>query len=265
MAVLCAGAFWLGRSLDEPGGANDAWQPLIESDRPVLVVLGDYYLFGEIDPLSPDEGRLIRDFRVNSPEDLLRLQEAEPERYAVAEDFGLNYLPFSSSFALSSVAPLLVENGKPVNVIAASELMPSMFNRFDIIYIGLLSGLGTLEPQVFSGSGFRLGETYDELIDTSTRQVYATDEARRIAAPVFYRDYAYLARFVAPGGAKVMIVASERETGLRALGPILTSADLPEKVAEVAEGDAPFEALWQVTGQQGADLSDRLILARSRR
>ncbi|WP_137681660.1 helix-turn-helix domain-containing protein [Aurantiacibacter suaedae] len=265
LVALCAGAFGLGRSLDRPGGANALWQPVIRSERPVLFVLGDYYLFGEIDPLSPDEGRLIRDFRVNSPEDLLRLQEAEPERYAVAEDFGLNYLPFSSSYALSAIAPLFERNGKTANVIAASALRPDMLNRFDIVYVGLLSGLGSLEQQVFAGSGFRLGETYDELIDRSSRQIYATDEARRIAAPVFYRDYAYLARFIAPGGAKVIVVASERETGLRALGPIVANGELPQKVADVASGDAPFEALWQVTGQQGADLSDRLILARSRR
>ncbi|RIV92864.1 helix-turn-helix domain-containing protein [Aurantiacibacter xanthus] len=265
LVVLCAGAFGLGRSLERPGAANVLWQPLLQSERPVLLVLGDYYLFGEIDPLAPEEGRLIRDFRVNSSEDLLRLQEAEPKRYAMAEDFGLNYLPFSSSYALTSVSPLLVGNGKSANVIAASELMPEMLSRFDIVYVGLLSGLGSLEQQVFAGSGFRLGETYDELIDRDSRQIYATDEARRIAAPVFYRDYAYLARFTAPGGAKVMVVASERETGLRALGPIVAKATLPDEVAKVAGGDAPFEALWQVTGQQGADLSDRLILARTRR
>lgn len=265
LVVLCAGAFALGRSLDQPETANALWQPVIKAERPVLLVLGDYYLFGEIDPLDPEEGRLIRDFRVNSQEDLLRLQEAEPERYAVAEDFGLNYLPFSSSYALSAIAPVLEGNGKDASVIAASDLRPDMLNRFDIVYVGLLSGLGPLEQQVFAGSGFRLGETYDELIDSSTKQVYASDEARRIAAPVFYRDFAYLARFTAPGGAKVIIVAAERETGLRALGPIVARAKLPEKVAEVAADGAPFEALWQVTGQQGADLSDRLILARTRR
>ena len=265
LAVLCAAAFGLGRSFERPGAASAVWKPFIKSERPVLFVLGDYYLFGEIDPLIPEEGRLIRDFRVNSPEDLLRLQEAEPERYAAAEDFGLNYLPFSSSYALSSIAPLLEGNGKSATVIAASELRPDMLSRFDIVYVGLLSGLGPLEQQVFAGSGFRLGETYDELIDRKSRQIYATDEARRIAAPVFYRDYAYLARFTAPGGAQMIVVASERETGLRALGPIVANAELPEKVSDVAEGDAPFEALWQVTGQQGADLSDRLILARTRR
>ncbi|MEN7538327.1 hypothetical protein [Aurantiacibacter flavus] len=265
LAILCAGAFGLGRSLERPGAASALWQPLLESERPVLFVLGDYYLFGEIDPLIPDEGRLIRDFRVNSSEDLLRLQEAEPDRYAVAEDFGLNYLPFSTSYALSAIAPVLEGNGKTATVIAASDLRPDMLNRFDIVYVGLLSGLGPLEQQVFAGSGFRLGETYDELIDRESRQIYASDEARRIAAPVFYRDYAYLARFIAPGGAKVIVVASERETGLRSLGPIVASAELPEKVAEVVADGAPFEALWQVTGQQGADLSDRLILARTRR
>ena len=29
---------------------------------PIVVVVGDYYMFGEIDPIRPEEGRLIRDF-----------------------------------------------------------------------------------------------------------------------------------------------------------------------------------------------------------
>ena len=85
----------------------------------------------------------------------------------------------------------------------------------------------------------------------------------RLAAPVFYRDYAYVARFTAPGGALVTVVASERVTGLRGIGPIVTGADLPDELASAARGDG-FEALYQITGQQGADLSDRLVLARAR-
>ena len=57
---------------------NPIWKPLLASDRPVLVVLGDYYIYGEIDPLHPEEGRLIRDFRVNSATDLKDMQELFP-------------------------------------------------------------------------------------------------------------------------------------------------------------------------------------------
>lgn len=243
---------------------NAIWQPLMDSERPVLLVLGDYYLFGEIDPVRPDEGRLIRDFRVNSAEDLLRMQEAEPDRYGMAEDVGLNYLPFQTAFALEDVSPLLQRGGKQVQVIAASDLTSAMLSSHDVVYIGLLSGMGLLEEITFSGSSLRIGESYDEIVDRVSGQVWLSDEARRLASPAFYRDHAYIGRFTAPGGALVLVLASERVTGLRGVGAIVSRSGLPAPLAERAAGHGGFEALFQVTGQQGADLSDRLILARSR-
>ena len=266
-AIILAGlaAFTAGYLLNgREGGANAIWDPVVASERPVLLVLGDYYMYGEIDPVRPDEGRLIRDFQINGSEDLLRMQEAEPERYGMGEDFGINYLPFSAAYGLSNVAPLLDAHGKTVNIIAASELEPDMLNYFDVVYVGLLSGLALLEDQTFAGSRFRLGESYDELIDGESGELYVSSEARSLASPAFYRDYAYLARYTAPSGAVVTIIASERDTGLRGLSPLVSGRDLPEDLAEIAGGSDSFEALVQVTGQQGADLNHRLILARPR-
>ncbi|GAA0268929.1 hypothetical protein GCM10009127_05990 [Alteraurantiacibacter aestuarii] len=242
---------------------NAIWQPLNTSQRPVLVVLGDYYLFGEIDPVNPEDGRLIRDFRVNSAEDLLRMQEAEPDRFGFAEDVGLNYLPFQTGYALQALAPLLASADKPLDVIAASQLTSDMLNTNDVVYIGLLSGMGLLEEITFAQSSLRVGDSYDEIIDRETGQRWMSDEARRLASPAFYRDFAYITRYRAPGGALVTVIASERVTGLRGIGAIVASGDLPDELSDAAAHDG-FEALFQITGQQGADLSDRLILARER-
>lgn len=258
-------AFLLGRAL--PGNStiaqpNALWTPMLESRRPTLIVLGDYYIFGEIDPIRPEEGRLIRDFRVNSATDLLRMQELMPDRFGNAEDFGLNYLPFSSAYGLARIVPMLEENGSQVSVLPASALEPDMLNYFDIVYVGLFSGMALLEDINFSESGFALGESYDELIDTATDRVYMSEEARRLASPAYYRDYGYVARFRAPGGALVVVVAGARDTGLRGLAPLVMQG-LEGDLAKAAEAD-DFEALFQITGQQGADLSERLILARAR-
>ncbi len=264
LAAIIA-AFAAGYFLDRSNSpaTNAIWDQLLESERPVLVVLGDYYLFGEINPIYPEQGRLIRDFQVNSPEDLLRMQEADPDRYANAEDVGLNYLPFQSAYALQSVVPLLAATDRPVEIIAASELTSDQLNTHDVVYLGLLSGMGLLEDITFENSSLRIGDSYDEIIDRESGERWMSDEARRLASPAFYRDYAYVARYRAPGGALVTVVASERVTGLRGVGPLVASDELDDGLADSADGDA-FEALYQITGQQGADLSNRLVLARTR-
>lgn len=262
-AVLLAFALGWWLSGREHSAPNALWEPLTRSDRPVLLVLGDYYLFGEIDPVIPENGRLIRDFRVNSAEDLLRLQNSEPERYGMAEDVGLNYLPFQTSYALQQIAPLLTREGKQVDVIPASEMTAQMLSTHDVVYVGLLSGMGLLEDITFAGSSLAVGDTYDEIRDKRSNRTWMSDEAMRIAAPVFYRDYAYVARFHAPGGALVTVVASERVTGLRGVGPIVAARHLPDELDEAAAGDG-VEALIRFTGQQGADLSEAVELVRPR-
>lgn len=258
VALLAALAFAFSR----PAGPNEIWQPIAQSDRPVLLVLGDYYLFGEINPVIPEQSRLIRDFRVDSPEDLYALQEAEPERYGLAEDVGLNYLPFSAAYGLLEVLPLLTEAGEDVTVIPASAVEPDMLNYYDVVYVGLLSGMHVLEEQAFESSTFRVGESYDELVDEQSGETYTSSEARSLPSPAFYEDYAFITRFTAQTGAQVVVVASERDTGLRGISSIIAGSDLPEELADVANG--PFDALYQVSGQQGANLSQRLLVARPR-
>jgi hypothetical protein len=228
------------------------------------VVVGDYYMFGEIDPVRPEEGRLIRDFQVDSPTDLARVQQENPDRYAYAEDVGLNYLPFSSAYGVHEVVAELARNGRQVSIMAASQLEPDMLNYFDVIYVGLFSGLHLLEDVNFMDSGFELGDSYDELIDTASGKTYVSEEARRLASPAYYRDYGYITRFRSPSGALVAIIAGARDTGLRGIAPVVISPQLTPQIGQLARGDAAFEALFEVTGQQGADLGAKLVAARRR-
>ncbi|MGB3794889.1 MAG: helix-turn-helix domain-containing protein [Alteraurantiacibacter sp.] len=262
MAVLALVALFAWTQRGE--APNPLWEPLAASERPVLLVLGDYYIFGEIDPVRPEQSRLIRDYRVDSEQDLAALQEAEPVRYGSAEDVGLTYLPFSAAYGLQEIIPVLANADKEVEVIAASALTPDMLNRFDVVYIGLLSGMGLLEEQTFAGSNLQMGESYDEIVDRESGEIWTSEEARSLASPAFYRDYAYLSRFTASTGAQVVVIASQRETGLRGISPLVIDNALPQEMI-AALGDEGFEALVQVTGQQGADLDDRVILARPRR
>lgn len=267
LAVLVlAAAAGLGRWSAGPAApaANAFWQPFVDSDRPVMVVVGDYYMFGEINAFHPDRSRLIRDFRIDGPTDLARAQEEEPERYEMAEDVGLTYLPLSSAYALREIMPVLAARGRRVGLMPASELTGETVRDFNIVYVGLVSGMGLLEDVTFTGSSIKVGETYDEFTDTVARQRYTSEEARRLASPVYYRDYAYVARFREPGGALVAVIAGNRDTALRGVAPIMAGT-LPDEVGDLAASDEAMEGLFQVTGQQGADLSERLLAVRARK
>jgi hypothetical protein len=256
----------IGRLLphgDQAPPANAIWQPLLDSPRPILVVLGDYYMFGEIDSVSPEDGRLVRDFRVNSPQDLELMQDLRPDRYAMAEDFGINYLPFSTAYGLERILPVLSRRDRRVSVIAASDLEPDMLNYFNVVYVGLLSGMRLLEEETFAGSALKIGESYDEIVHAGASRTYVSEEARRVTSSVRYRDYAFVSRYRTLAGALVVVVAGARDTGLRGIAPLATAAALPKELATAASSES-FEALYEVTGQGGADLSRRNLFARQR-
>ena len=267
LLAALAVSFVMGREAGSPGPAAEAnaiWQPFLESDRQIVVALGDYYIFGEIDPFEPERGRMIRDFAINSPTDLARAQESEPDRYGQAEDMGLSYLPLSSAYALRSLMPVLARHPQPVEVVAASVVSPQMLRDRNVVYIGLVSGMGLLEETTFGSSDLSVGETYDELRDAVSGRRYSSGEALSRTSTEYYRDFGYIARFRRPGGALVAVVAGARDTGLRGLAP-LAVGELDARLKDVAAGDGSFEAVFEFTGQQGADLSSRLDLARERR
>jgi len=61
------------------------------------------------------------------------------------------------------------------------------------------------------------------------------------------------------------VVAGARDTALRGLAPTIAGNDLPTELDDLASDEEAVEALFQVNGQQGADLSERLLVARTRR
>lgn len=266
LAFAVVVAFLVGRVAARGGGeheANAIWAPFVESERPIMLAIGDYYIFGEIDPMRPEDGRLIRDFSINSPTDLARAQEADPERYGATGDMGLNYLPFSSAYALHALMPVLAQHPRPVGVMPASQLSRATFREYNVIYVGLLSGMALMEDVNFTNSAFAIGENYDELIEVETGRRYISGEALSLPTRGYYRDYGYISRFREPGGALVAVVAGERDTGLRGLAP-LVAGELPERLQQLGLAGDGFEALYEITGQQGADLGAKLVTAQGR-
>ncbi|MBO9601977.1 MAG: helix-turn-helix domain-containing protein [Novosphingobium sp.] len=267
LVLLVVAAFFAGRFGDpDSAPVNPIWEPFLKSDRPIVVVVGDYYIYGEIDPMAPENGRLIRDFNINSKTDLARAQESNPKRYGTAEDMGLNYLPMSASYGLADIMPILSQHNKKVTVMPASQVTSDTFRTNNVVYIGLMSGMGLLEDVNFMSSDFMVGESYDQLIDLKSNRRYTSEEAFNLPTPQYYHDYGYFSEFREPGGALVAVVAGARDTGLRGLAPIVSGRGLPDKIDRLAHssGDHGFELLYEITGQQGADLSEKLVEARKR-
>ena len=231
------------------------WSEFAASDRPLLIVVGDYYIFGEYeDRLSLK--RLIRDFTINSKEDLVHHYRDDPKGFDRYSDVALQYLPASAAFALADLAPLM-RDGRDVQVSLASELTPDRLKSDDIIYVGLLSGMGALRDPVFAQSRFGFGESYDQIVDRNSGKTYTSEAFLAAPSDTMYRDYGFFSTFRGPGGNRIAILSGSRDTAVMGVAESLTRTSSLGEVEKITDGVKDFEMLFEVKGQKHVNLETR--------
>lgn len=242
--------------------AAPIWAGLLDDELPILVVVGDYYIFGELDQQGSVE-RLVRNFDVGSSKELDELMKADPSLMSRYLDLDLTYLPTGTAFALLDVLRVLYASRKPVRVVAMSEMNEADLKSSHVVYLGYISGLDKLEDFVFASSSLAIGYTYDELRNMDTGELY-TSEAGLPEVNRNYRDYALISTFPGPGGNQIMIVSGTRDAGLmqaaHALAEPAIVAALERERPDASRADAPsFEALYEVTGYGRTNLDAMLV------
>jgi hypothetical protein len=245
--------------------ATPIWSAVLDDDKPVLVVVGDYYIFGELDEHG-DIDRLVRDFAVNSRKELDDLMMSQPSLVGHYMDLDLTYLPRASATALVDVLRVLYTAGKPVRIVSMSELNMADLKTNHVVYLGLLSALGKLEDFVFSASQLVVGYTYDELRNIDTGETYTSEAAIPDEAHGSYRDYGFFSTFPGPNGNQFVIIAGTRDAGMMQAAHAVSdpaSVKLVQDAQPAGErGQKPaFELLYEVMGSGRTNFDAMLVHA----
>jgi hypothetical protein len=235
------------------------WTRMLNSERPLLVVLGDYYIFAETDR-NMEVQRLVREFSINSPADLDQYLKLHPDLADRYQDMQLNYLPTSSAYALKDLMPLLAAAAARTRVVMASDVTPAMLKSSDVIYIGYLSGMGMLSDLVFSGSRFDVGESFDVLIDRASGKRYISQAAMPVPGEQTYHDYGYFATFAGPSGNQIMIIAGTRDVAVMHTAESITHQDTLQQLSARSGNARSFDALYDVFAMDGTNLNGTLVL-----
>lgn len=273
VVVVAFIAFLTGRATvptEVPAAATAAstpvWQAILDDDLPVTVVVGDYFVFAEMDD-SGISDRLIRDFSINDSaafDDYLLANPDLEKRYL---DVQLSYLPLGTGAALEAVVRALHRHDKMVRVVPQSQFRAQMIRSAHIIYVGYLSGLGRLARYPFAASRLAVGMSYDELIDTETGVSYLSHAGYVTDDDVGYVDYGYLSTFPGPSDNQFMVVAGMRDEGLMRMAAILTDAgELQSMTSAIAgfrdtAGGPAFETLYEVSSLDRTHVAARRMFA----
>lgn len=248
LAANLGGWAWVARETAPSRALADlARTPLwsqIGRERPVLVVVGDYYIFGDTEG-GEGPRRMLREFEINSPAELDAFLIDNPQLQGRYVDLDTYYTPVGATLALREILPLVRQAAGAadrVKVITASQLTPQMLKGSDIVYVGYLSGLRLLQGPVLDRSRFSVGATYDELIDRKTGRTYVSG-AGTAQGDRPNRDYGYLAAFQGPAGNRFLVIAGARDIGVMQTAEIAT-----DRKAAVSLPGAPLETLYEVDG-----------------
>ena len=236
--------------------ASAIWAPLLADDLPITVVVGDYYLLGEIDKEGNGVRRLVREFFVNSPDDFVYQVEENPKLMEHYRNLNLTYLPTSTAFALQDIAPILGA-GKRVRVVPISQLSGAMLKNSHIVYIGFISGMGMLGESVFTASRLTPGGTFDELDDRATNTQYVSIAPE--SAEAGYTDYGYFSTFSGPANNRIVIIAGTRDTGVMHVADALTRPTVVADLVKRAGGAQSFASLYEVYGMAGSGMNARQL------
>jgi hypothetical protein len=240
--------------------ANAIWAPLLKDDRPIFVVVGDYYIFGETDD-SMEVKRLVREFDINSPQDLENHMKLNPELADRYMDMELAYLPTASAYALRDVMPVLAPVNKRVRIVTMSQLNPAVIKSSDIVYMGYLSGLGMLSDYVFASSRLAVGDSFDEIVDRNTKQRYISQQTgASIRGERKFHDYGYFATFAGPSGNHIVVIAGTRDVAAMHMAETLTTPHGLSALSASAAKMPGFEALYEVYGMDKLNLDGKLLL-----
>ena len=270
LVIASSGATWLAVQAARPAAVKElekvrhgpVWAPLLANRFPTLVVVGDYYIFGESDD-GMQVNRLVREYSVNSDTELDDFLMAHPNKVSHYVDLDLRYLPVGAAYALRDVLPVVATAAKagPVKVILASDLTPSMLKTNNIVYIGYFSAMGVLRDAVFAGSRFSIGDTYDDLIDGRTQHHYSSQGGGPDSNGAMYVDYGYVSAFKGPAGNRIVVVAGTRDVALMQAADAATSSTGVRQMMQTGQTPDAFEALYEAQGMSRLNVAGKLLTA----
>jgi hypothetical protein len=232
---------------------SQVWAAFNATSRPVLLIVGDHFFFGE----SGTHLR-SRDIRINSRDELLSSAE-----YASASDLvfeTLSYLPKSTAFALQTLLPKFDASRKTVSMKLISELTAEDLRDHDLVYVGFVRAMATWRDYFLGKSNFTAEPPLFMSFARKDGEVFM----RSGPVPRHNRDYGIVARFTGPTGNEIVVLTGIGDVGVlaavRAAGtePGIRQIEAELRAAEVDVG-AGFEVLVEADGHSRMDLGARVV------
>lgn len=192
------------------------WQDLLNHSKPTLIVIGDFFVIGELDS-NTGNWRAIIDFQINNNADLKNYIENYPAKKDVMHQSKITYLSNKSAFSIKHLLPLFNDLNK-VDIRLVSDLSPSDLREYNLIYIGEFKTLGPLSTY-FRGTNYSIIPR--SLTNRSTKKVFDV----KGVLEEHYTDYGLFAKFSGPNKNLVFTFAGFSDASISQMTEFVTNVE----------------------------------------
>jgi hypothetical protein len=240
--------------------SSPLWADFVNSDRRLTIVLGDLFMYTQVDPRT---GRTltVRDSAINSSEELRSQLASDPLSTTERGQRYVTMLQKAVAISMASVLPIVDRPGRRIEVVAREDVTVDTIRENDIIYLGPLVRLGPLSGHYELRSQYRYTSEGSTITNLASGKAYLPEGTLGGK----HVDYALAAKFDGPTGNHILIVTSgARNAGMLQVVRTLTSPDALAAMeqqlrSQSAKPAGPVEALLTVTGFKQTDLAAEIV------
>ncbi len=240
---------------------NPVWHDFVASDIPTILVVGNFFVFKEIDEVS-NRKRIIRDNKINSAEELSDFISEYPEIEKRQLNTSNSYLGVEAPFITSFICRQFGKADKEINVKLASELSWQDLQNNNIIYVGNIKSLYKMK-YYFNYLRFKYSLFPHTIYFTPTLKDTLEKIAVMGGGGDFHDDYAIVAKFPGSYNNTIMLITSFSSFGQVEPLKILTSFNFEEELKKTSfiKDRIPgyFEILFRVEGIDKSGMNTEIV------
>ena len=255
------GIFQIGFKNENHIHSKFVWKNIVNSELPVLVVVGDYYLVK--DTSFADRVRYVRDSRINSDDDYAEFRNEYPNQNFNFDKINHTLLGKFAPYCINELSNFFALHHKKVEIIMASDFQWHDINNKNIIYVGSFKSLGTLN-NLLKNSDFKFYAfpnelQFKELKSDSVFHYHSFDSNVNNALE---SDYAVVAKFQLTNKTDILFFVSTRDIGLMSMVSYFTGEESLTRFENEhikSSADNYFESCFKIMGLQRTIKSIELL------
>ncbi|MDA3867587.1 MAG: hypothetical protein PF489_12690 [Salinivirgaceae bacterium] len=236
------------------------WRDFATNNKKTLVVVGDYY-FVQLPDSDIYNAPLVRDFSINSDEDLVKYNTTNTDQTKKYSKARYSYTGYATPFYLKELIPILQDTDYEICLM--SQFNAKYLMQYNIIFVGIYKTLGMLNLYL-NYSGF--------YVDIRSARISVKDNAGKTEnvyaqiglAEEFHNDYAIVSKLAGPNNNIVLLVSSFHDTGIVDCVKELTNHESLKVISDEIQskfGKIPssFEILFKVVGVNRIDIKSKIV------